>query len=150
VVCSLALKFAPNIALPLLFLSREVGDRRSPLQKTSPLQGRVSSPPRMAGQNVCPTKGKVRGQPVSRRCVHFSPVPCISYHFAFQGMKPAGFLRSAFRSSVRSGGGALPARQGYLFEREMVSQDSESIPNGHGNLFTEKCVAGIPFRRRTR
>ena len=45
----------------------------------------------------------------------------LSYHFAFQGVKPAGFLRSEVRSSVRSAGGALSTRQSYLFEREMVS-----------------------------
>jgi len=42
------------------------------------------------------------------------------YHFAFREVKPAGFLRSEVRSSVRSGGGAVPAGQSHLFEREMV------------------------------
>ena len=43
-----------------------------------------------------------------------------SYHLAFQEVKPGGFLRSEVRSSVRSGGGALPDPRTFLFEREMV------------------------------
>ncbi len=47
----------------------------------------------------------------------------VSCQFAFEGVKPAGFLRSEVRSSVRSGGGAPPVRESHLFESEMVARD---------------------------
>ena len=67
-----------------------------------------------------------------------------SYHFAFQRVKPAGFLRSEVRSSVRSGGGALRARQSYLFECEMVSAYPKRENRGElfrGSLFAKDAGA---------
>ena len=53
------------------------------------------------------------------------------YSFDFRGVKPAGLLRSEVRSPVRSGGGVLPARRNYSFERIMVSERHDSQNTHH-------------------